>query len=852
MQKINVTSLVTAGMNLNLFYLHSLKTRVTLFTLAIFVIGIWTLALYVHRMQHEEIERMLGDQQLSTASFVAAEINDELSDRLTVLKMIAGSIKPSMLGNAQQAQTALEQLPAFQRLFNGGTFIMRVDGTAIASLPLWAGRIGVNFMDSDFIAPALKEGQSVIGQPVIGRQLKAPVFYMTVPIRDARGKVIGALAGVTNLSQPNFLDKITQNHYGKTGGYLLVAPQNRLVVTSTDKSRVMQPLPATGINPMIDRHIQGYEGTDTYINSQDVEVLASAKGVPVAGWYVLASLPTAEALAPIHDIRQRLLIATLFLTLLAGGLTWWMLKRQLSPMLAAAKTLASHSNSDHPPQLLPITRQDEIGELIGGFNRLLTILGQRENALKESEARFRNMADHAPALIWMTDTLNIGTWYNKRWLEHTGRAMEQELRLSWIENIHPDDQQFCSTCCKIAFDSRQQFDMEFRLRRADGAYIWVADTGAPRFDNSGNFLGYISYCWDISELKRVETEILAVKSQLQDTLDAIPDLLFEIGLDGQYYAYHSPHTDLLAAPAPELIGKKVSDFLPPIAANVVMAALHVAQEKGRSSGKQFELALPQGNLWFELSVSRKHSVTDEEPHFIVMSRDITERKTIELQLRDLTAHIQTVREEEKTRIAREIHDELGGTMTALKIEAHQLNTNLVQNKSALPLLRQVESMSQLINNAAGITRRIISDLRPTVLDDLGLLAAIEWEVAQFHKRTGIAYLVNCIGDLGNLDMPHSIALYRILQEALTNVARHSAASRVEIEFHHSEDEVMLSVSDNGRGLPENSAAPAKSFGILGMSERVEQLGGTIRFDTPPEGGLRLTVIIPLHIKERSI
>ena len=155
MQKNNVTSLVTTGMNLNLFHLRSLKTRVTLFTLAIFVIGIWALAIYVHRMQHEEIERMLGDQQLSTASFVATEINDELNDRLTVLKTIAGNIKPSILDNAQQAQIFLEQLPVFQRLFNGGTFITRIDGTAIASLPLWAGRIGVNFMDRDFIAPAL-------------------------------------------------------------------------------------------------------------------------------------------------------------------------------------------------------------------------------------------------------------------------------------------------------------------------------------------------------------------------------------------------------------------------------------------------------------------------------------------------------------------------------------------------------------------------------------------------------------------------------------------------------------------------------------------------------------------------
>jgi PAS domain S-box-containing protein len=266
-----------------------------------------------------------------------------------------------------------------------------------------------------------------------------------------------------------------------------------------------------------------------------------------------------------------------------------------------------------------------------------------------------------------------------------------------------------------------------------------------------------------------------------------------------------------------------------------------------------ELALQHGDgarCYVRLDCLRL-SKAGKIPMVRIVLTDITERKAFERKLRDLTAHLETVSEQEKASIAREIHDELGGTLTALKIKTHQLKTDLAENDNVIKLLEQVESMSQLINSAAGITRRIISDLRPTILDDLGLLAAIEWQAAQFHKLTGIEYLVNCIGDKGNLDKLHSIALFRILQEALTNVSKHSGASRVEIEFHHGEEEVMLSVSDNGRGLSEGRPVKPSSYGMLGMTERVEQLGGTIKFDIPPGGGLCLMVIVPLPAGERS-
>jgi len=238
--------------------------------------------------------------------------------------------------------------------------------------------------------------------------------------------------------------------------------------------------------------------------------------------------------------------------------------------------------------------------------------------------------------------------------------------------------------------------------------------------------------------------------------------------------------------------------------------------------------------------------------FIASVTDIAVRTKMEQQLRDLTAHLQTVREEEKTSIAREIHDDLGGTLTALKMEAYWLAEELSAHKEATPLLQHIELMAQLTDNATNATRRIITGLRPSILDDLGLLAALEWQAAQFHKRTGIECRVNCGLEEGcekQMGKAQSINLFRIFQESLTNVSRHSGASRVEVGFHQDDEGISLSISDNGRGMPEKRPGAPPSYGILGMTERVEQLGGTIKFGSPPNGGFSVKVMLPTRRQE---
>lgn len=344
---------------------RSLKTRVTLLTLGVFVFGIWALSFYASRMLQEDMKREMGEQQFQAVSLLAEQVNDAFNERLVALERIAKEMDGLLVGNPAALQVRLDQRPLLQNLFNGGVFATDVRGTAIADVPVSIGRIGTNYLDRQSVSGPLKTGKTVIGRPAMGKKLGAPIFSIVVPIRDGAGAVIGTLVGTINLGAPNFLDKIAQGHYGATGGYLLMAPQHKLFVTASDKTRIMQPLPAAGINAMHDRYLQGYEGYGMAVNSRGVEELSAAKAVPAAGWLLVVALPSAEAFAPVSAMQQRMLWATTLMTVLIGALTWWVLQRQLEPML---KTL-----------------------------------GQREASLTQSEQRFRHFFEKNSSVMLLVD-----------------------------------------------------------------------------------------------------------------------------------------------------------------------------------------------------------------------------------------------------------------------------------------------------------------------------------------------------------------------------------------------------------------------------------------------------------------
>jgi len=495
------------------FHWNSLKTRITVLTLAVVMFCLTVVLMFAGQWLRLDLKRLLAEQQAAAVSLVASDINDAFVLRITFLEGLAQLIGPGQPDQrAQSVQAQLEHHPMIKSLFNDGAIAIDARGRITAETPLAAQRVGIDISDRDYVKAAL-QGKPYIGAPVIGKKSRQPIVAVAVPLRDAQGRISGALAGIINLGKPNFLDRLTENRYGRTGETFIVTPQNRMIVSSSDKKRVLEVLPAPGVSPWIDRFTQGYEGSAVVTNPHGVEVLVTVKQVPIAGWYTSVILSTEEAFAPINATRHRFFIyfAPLVILLIVG-LTGWMLRRQLTPLMDTTRTLTELALSDQAPQPLLITRHDEVGALIGGFNHLLHTLAQRQTALQESEIRFKVLADNAPALVWMTDLTGQASYFNRVWLEFTGHSLTQELGSGWTQGVHPDDLQRASLAFKAAFQTRQSLSIDYRLRRFDGQDRWLTFHGVPRNDAQGVFAGFIGSGIDITERKQSEERLQLLAS----------------------------------------------------------------------------------------------------------------------------------------------------------------------------------------------------------------------------------------------------------------------------------------------------------------------------------------------------
>ena len=625
---------ITSGI---IFRWRSLKTRVTLFTLSFFLVGIWSLALYSSYTLQSDMKQALGEQQFSTITIIASDINNQLDDRLRTLEMIAAKITPTMLGNAASTQIFLESEISLKRLFNYGAVVTRLDNIAIAEVPI-AGRIGINYGDRDWIIEALK-GKKIVGKPVLGKNSNAPAFMMVVPIRDTKGKVIGVLTGATDLNKPNFISNIADYRYGKTGGYLLVSPQLRTIVYSTDKKRIMEVLPAPGINPLLDRYIQGYEGSGVLVDQVGVEMLASVKSIPVAGWYVAALMPTEEAFAPIRTMQQRMLLVAIFLTLLVGGLIWWILKRQLAPIFKTIRTLATLSDTS---RLLPVTRHDEIGELIGGFNSLLETLGKREEALKENEELFRSYLEYAPDGVYMNDLEGNFLYCNRKCEEIIGYRREELIGKNLLEfSILPENSlNKAIRLLQANIEGKSTGPDEIDLISKEGRRIPVEiTTNVVRRKGQRIVLSFVR---DITDRTRAEQALRESEEKHRLLIENSHDIIYTHTKEGVFTFVSPAWTVLLGRPVTEVVGKFFQPLVHPDDLAGCIVWLQKMIETGqRQRGIEYRLQHADGTWrWYTSSAVPIKDESGMVTGLYGTAHDITDRKQAEEEKKLLEERLQ--------------------------------------------------------------------------------------------------------------------------------------------------------------------------------------------------------------------
>jgi PAS domain S-box-containing protein len=363
-------------------------------------------------------------------------------------------------------------------------------------------------------------------------------------------------------------------------------------------------------------------------------------------------------------------------------------------------------------------------------------------------------------------------------------------------------------------------------------------------------------------MRRIQMEKDLIESQrfVQRIADATPNLLYLYDVVENKNVYINPRVQEILGYSAEDVRRAGSSFFKAFGHSDDLNIIESLRERfsGAKDGDIVEshnrMKNAQGEWrWFHSRNVVFKRTSDGLPKLILgVAQDITEQREAEdelkssrQQLRHLLAHLQSVREDERTRISREIHDELGQSLTALKMDVSLLIRRFGRNQKELR--EKAQSMSKLIDMNIKTVKRISAELRPGLLDELGLTAALEWQAEEFQERTGIKCELAISPEDITLDRNVSTTIFRVFQETLTNIVRHARAKNVSIDLREEGGQITLCVADDGKGITKSQVSSPKSIGLIGIRERVAFLGGDVNFAGEKDGGTTVTVTIPIGL-----
>ncbi len=485
---------------------------------------------------------------------------------------------------------------------------------------------------------------------------------------------------------------------------------------------------------------------------------------------------------------------------------------------------------------------------------LLARCGQLQNSLVEFEHRFHELADSLPQTIFEIDINGNLKYSNLQGFLSFGYSQE-DIRNGFrvIDTFVPEDRQRISDNIRRIVGGEKILGQEYTALRKGGSTFPVMIFSNP-IKKSGATVGLRGIIIDISELKRYELALKVSEEKYRTLFDQKLDGVVVMDQTLRILLANSAAAEIFGFDsAMDLTGLNFFDF---ITLDDEFGFRYVVRnifESGLSQLTDVRCKKKNGaEIWITLVC---HSINYQgNMSGLASFRDITLQKKADealtrsrVEIQNLYAHSHMVREEERNLIAREIHDELGQALTALQIDLYWLQKRL--DPADQEVQDKTRSMSSLISDSIAAVQRVCSKLSPPILDELGIVAAIEWQVSEFEKHCGIRTEFH--SGVSELDITRdcSIAIFRIVQEALTNVARHAAASKVIVKLSKLDGNLLVRVTDNGKGIPQNQISSSYSYGLLGMKERALAFGGQFEIKRGQRGGTTVRFSVPL--KERG-
>jgi len=491
-----------------------------------------------------------------------------------------------------------------------------------------------------------------------------------------------------------------------------------------------------------------------------------------------------------------------------------------------------------------------------------------EQALRQSESRYRSLYHHTPAMLHSIDTEGHLLSVSDYWVEIMGYGREEVIGkpltvfLTQVSQIYAKREvfpQFFQTgFCK---------DVAYQFVKKNGQVIDVLLSGIADRDASGRIQRSLAVSIDVTERKRAEEALRIAKeelslytkelekqvakrtSEITSILKYTPAVVYMKDTGGKYLLVNSRYEELFHVKNEDVRGKSDGDLLPADVAE----QFRVHDERVLSEGCSLhvEEQIPQKD-GMHTYLSVKFPIYAESGKIrgvCGIASDITAVKKAHEQLRRLSGSIMANQEKERAAIARELHDELGQVLTALRMDAVWLQEQL--KKEGLHGVDRAAAMCALIDTTIESVRSLAIRLRPGVLDDLGLVDALEWYTSEFERRAQIPCLFS-YDAIPVIDDTLATAAYRIAQEALTNVARHARANRAEVNLSMEAGHLVLTVSDDGRGFAAHTLSETEALGLAGMRERATLVDGSLTVESKPDAGTRVCFRVRLYYRPEPI
>ena len=502
----------------------------------------------------------------------------------------------------------------------------------------------------------------------------------------------------------------------------------------------------------------------------------------------------------------------------------------------------------------PIRNEEDVIGTVLVF-RDITERQQAEENLARSENRLRAIIDTEPDCVKLIDAGGTVLEMNPAGLMLLeADSARQVIGQNVFELVVPADRETFRAAVQAAFTGESR-SLEFDLTSLKGTRRSAESQMVPLRNKRGEVIAALGITRDVTERRRSLSALRDGEQRFHLFMNASPVLAFMKDEAGRYIYGNRAWAGQFGKEPAQMLGCTDFDLWPKDVARVFQQSDAAALAAGQPVESTESATLDDGTQRHWMIFKFPMPSADGRRLVAGLVLDVTERKQAEEelnhsreQLRSLAAHLQSIREQERTRISREIHDELGQMLTGLKMDLAWIDKRIAALPDAdarTPIAGKVKSMFSLLDVMVKSVRKISAELRPGALDDLGLLPAMEWQSREWQSRTGIECHLH--STLGDLVVPPEVgtAVFRIFQESLTNVARHAQATRVDVQLQADAETIWMELKDNGRGITDEELRHSKSLGLVGMRERATMLGGDFRIEGAAGQGTSLKIRIPM-------